>query len=87
MAVGNGVGINPEVEHFLPRPGVIVFVHGVGENELGFPFGGLDLQRDGDGRANQNSLRPFLGDHLRSSAWPPRAKSHPTTTLISPMAG
>ena len=62
MPVGNVVGIESHCPHFLESFTIVLVVDGVGQEELGTALRCVDLERNGDGRSEKNSVLSFLGD-------------------------
>src|SRR3989338_6909681 len=48
--------------HFRGRSSVILGVHGVRKQELRLALGSVDFNREGNGRADEDTVRSLLGD-------------------------
>ena len=63
MAVFNQGRIKPHLPDGFTSCLVILFVHRAGQDELGFPLRGIDLNRVGGGRPDQDSILAFFGNY------------------------
>src|SRR5208283_4819944 len=60
------VRVEPHFPDALTRPSIIRRAGGVGQDKLSLSFRGVNLNRVGDGGANQDSVLTFFGDDQAS---------------------